>query len=61
MVGEFGDGHEFQEDVSEDALPARGDDPLADGRDDPLERVEEVVLSGVDGVDHGRRNSLFRK
>ena len=60
MLGELGDGHEFEEDVAKDALPAVGDDPPPDGGDDPVEGVEEAVLSGIDGRDHGERNSLSK-
>ena len=58
---EVTDGHQFEQYVSEDGLPAVRNDLLPCRWDDPLERVEESVLSGVDGVDHGGRNSLFRK
>ena len=60
MLGQFADGHDFEEDMSKDPLPAVGDDPLTGGGDDALEGVEEAVLSGVDDVDHGGRNSFLR-
>ena len=59
MLGEFADGHHFEEDVSKDPLPARADDPLTGRGYDALKGVEEAVLSGVDGVDHGGRNSFY--
>ena len=58
MLGQFAHGHQFEEDVSKDSLPARADDPLTGGRYDALEGVEEAVLSRVDDVDHGGRNSF---
>ena len=48
MLGQFADGHQFEEDVSKDPLPARADDPLTGGGYDALEGVEEAILSGVD-------------
>ncbi len=60
MDAELGDGHDFEEDVAKDPLPAVGDDPPSDRRDDAVEGVEEAVLSGIDGVDHVGRNSFFR-
>ena len=58
VFGEVSDGHEFEEDLSEDALPAGFDDFPTGGWDDAVEGVEESVLSRVDEVDHGGRNSL---
>ena len=55
---EFADGHHFEQDMAKDALPAVGDDLLAGRRDDPVEGVEETVLSGIDGMDHNGRNSF---
>jgi len=43
--------------MAKDALPPLADDSAAGGRDHALEGVEEAVLSGVDEVDHGGRNS----
>ena len=60
MLGQFADGHDFEEDMAKDSLPALADDPLAGGGNDALEGVEEAVLSGVNGVDHDGRNSCFR-
>ena len=31
MLGQFADGHDFEEDMSKDALPAVGDDPSTGG------------------------------
>ena len=61
VFSEVADGHDFEEDVSKESLPAVGDDPSSDGRDDALEGVEEAVLSGIDGVDHGRTQLLVRR
>ena len=60
VVAELGDGHDFEEDVAKDPLPTVGEDPPSDRRDNALEGVEEAVLSGIDGVDHGGRNSFSR-
>ena len=57
---EFVDGHDLEEDVAKDALPAVSDDPPPDGRDDAIEGVEEAVLPGIDRVDHVGRNSLSK-
>jgi hypothetical protein len=43
--------------MAKDALPTFGDDLATGGRDDALEGVEEAVLSGIDEMDHGGRNS----
>ena len=61
VLGQFADGHDFEE-----ACRKTPCQPLpmilpAGGRNDPLEGVEEAVLSGVDGMDHGGRNSLFQR
>ena len=58
MLSEFGDGHDLKEDMSEDALPAVGDDPPPERRNHTVEGIEEAVLSRIDGMDHGGRNSL---
>jgi len=55
---QIADGHDFEDGVSKEPLPAVFDDLPACRRDDPLEGVEEAVLSGVNDVDHGRRNSF---
>jgi hypothetical protein len=60
MVSQFVDGHEFEEDMSKDALPAVGDDALARGGDNAVEGVGGAGLSGVDGVNHNGRNSWVR-
>ena len=60
VAAEFVNGHDLEEDVAKDALPAVGDDPPPDGRDDAVEGVEEAVLSGIDRVDHVGRNSLSK-
>ena len=33
VLGQFANGHHFEEDVSKDSLPARANDPLAGGRE----------------------------
>ena len=60
MLGEFADGHDFEEDMAKDALPAVGDDLASGGGYDALEGVEEAVLSGIDGMDHSGRNSFSK-
>jgi len=60
VLGEIDDGHEFEKDMPKDGLPTVADDPPSDGRDDALKRVEEAVLSRIDGMDHIGRNSLSR-
>ena len=42
------DGHDFENGMSKDALPAVGDDLNAGWGYDSVEGVEEAVLSGVD-------------
>jgi hypothetical protein len=37
MVGEFGDGEEFEDDMSEHPLPALAEDPDRDRGEEPLE------------------------
>jgi hypothetical protein len=44
--------------MAKDALPTVGDDSATDRRDDAIEGIEEAVLSGIDGTNHGGRNSL---
>ena len=56
----FADGHDLEDGMSKDPLPAVFDDLPPCGWDDPLEGVEEAVLSGVDDVDHGGRNSFYK-
>jgi len=56
--GEFADGHDFEQDMANESLPAVADDLSPRRRDDAIEGVEEAVLPGVDGVDHGDRNSF---
>jgi hypothetical protein len=56
---EFGDGHHFEQDVAEDALPSFLDDLPAGRRDNTIKGVEEAVLSRIDGVNHGGRNSFY--
>src|SRR3954453_14060682 len=58
VLGELVDGQDLEDGMSEDPLPTVSDDRPTGRRNDPLERVEEAVLSGVDGMDHGGRNSL---
>src|SRR3954453_19808126 len=58
VLGELVDGHDFEDGMSKDPLPTVGDDRPAGGWNHPLEGVEDAVLSGVDGMDHGRRNSF---
>jgi hypothetical protein len=58
VLREFADGHDFEQDVAEDALPAVADDLPSGRRYDPFKGVEEAVLSRVDGVNHYGRNSF---
>jgi hypothetical protein len=58
---EVTDGPQSEQDVSGDGLPAVTDNLVACRWDDPLERVEESLLSGADGVDHGGRNSFSKR
>ena len=60
MLGELADGHDFEDGVSKDPLPAVADDLPSRRWNNPFERVEEAVLSGVDGMDHGGRNSFSK-
>ena len=60
ILGQFANGHHFQEGMPKDPLPTLGDDPLTGRGYDALEGVEEAILSGVDHVDHNGRNSCFR-
>ena len=60
MWGQCADGHHFKQDMPKDPLPTVSDDPPAGRWNNPLERVEKAVLSGVDGMNHGGRNSLYR-
>ena len=61
VLTEFVDGHDFEEDVAKDALPtALGEDPSPHRRDHAVEGIEEAVLWGVDGMDHGGRELLIR-
>ena len=60
VLGEVIDGHDLKDDMPKDPLPTVADD-LASGRwNNPLEGVEEAVLSGVDGMNHGGRNSFYK-
>src|SRR3954453_6320902 len=60
VFGQFTDGQNLEDGMSKDALPAVFDD-LPPGRwYDPFEGVEEAVLSGIDRMDHGGRNSFSR-
>ena len=61
MSSEFDDGHDLKEDVAKEALPSVGDDPPPQRWDDAVEGVEETILSGIDGMDHGGRNSLSKR
>jgi hypothetical protein len=56
MLGQLVDGHQFEQDVSKDALPAVGDDTSSRRGNDALEGVEEEFLSGIDVVDQNGRN-----
>ena len=60
ILGQFANGHHFQEGMPKDSLPTLGDDPLTGRGYDALEGVEEAILSGVDHVDHNGRNSCYR-
>jgi hypothetical protein len=55
---QLADGQDLEGDMSNDPLPSVGDELPSGRRDDPFEGVEESVLSRVDGVGHGRRNSF---
>ena len=46
--------------MSKDPLPAVADDLASCRWNDPFKGVEEPVLSGVDGMDHGGRNSFSK-
>ena len=61
MSSEYGDGHDLKEDVAKEALPAVGDDPPPQRWDDAVEGVEAAILSGIDGRDHGGRDSLSKR
>ena len=58
VFAEFADGHQFEQDVPEDALPSFLNEFATSQRDDPFKRVEEAVLSGVDDINHGGCNSF---
>ncbi len=60
VFGKIANGHDLENGMSKDALPAVGDDLDACGRYDPLEGVEEAVLSGIERMDHSGRNSLSK-
>jgi hypothetical protein len=53
VFSEITDGHEFQEDMSKDALPSVANDPASGGGNHTVEGVKEAILSRVDGMDHG--------
>ena len=59
MVGEFGDGEEFEDEMTEHPLPALAEDPDRDRGEEPLEGVEEASLSGIDDIPHAWRNSFY--
>ena len=62
VLGEVIDGHDLKDDMAKDSLPAVADDLASRRWNDPFEGVEEAVLSGVDGMDHGvsdRPSRLF--
>jgi len=60
VLGEVIDGHDLKDDMTKDPLPAVADDLVSCRWNDPFEGVEEAVLSGVDGIDHGGRNSFSK-
>jgi hypothetical protein len=60
VLCEFIDRHEWEEDMPEDGLPAVSEDLPTGWGYDPLEGVEEAILSGIDGMDHRGRNSFSR-
>jgi hypothetical protein len=58
MLSQFGDGEQFEDDMSEHPLPAAVQDLPGEWREQPLEGVKEAVLSGIDDIPHGGRNSF---
>ena len=60
VLGKVIDGHDLKDDMAKDSLPAVADDLASRRWNDPFEGVEEAVLSGVDGMDHGGRNSFSK-
>jgi hypothetical protein len=45
--------------MSKDPLPARADDALTGRGYNTFKRVEKALLSRINDVDHGRRNSFY--
>ena len=60
VFGEFANGQDFEDGMSEDPLPTVFDNRPAGRWNNPLKRVEEAILSGVDEMDHIERNSLSK-
>ena len=58
MTPQFADRHQDEDDMSKDGLPAGIDDLASDFGDEPMKRVEEAVLLGIDDIPHLSRNSL---
>ena len=58
VLAELLGGHEVQQNGTEDTLPAVSDLFEPQGRDEPLERIEEAGLSGIDLMTHGCHNPL---
>jgi len=59
ICGQFRDGHFFEEDMPEHALPSPGDNFEASRSDEPLTGVQKPLLSRIDFVNHGRHNPLY--
>ena len=58
VLSELVCGHEFEEDVSEHALPAGADLFESEWRNDPFEEVEQTPLLGINGMTHANHNSI---
>ena len=59
VLREFADRHDFEDGMSKEALPTVADDFATCGWNNALKGVKEAVLSRVDGMDHGGRNSFI--
>ena len=59
MLSEFADRHDLEDGMSKEALPTVADDFATCRWNNALKGVKEAILSGVDGMDHGGRNSLI--
>ena len=58
MLSEFADRHDLEDGMSKEALPTIADDFATCRWNNALKGVKEAVLSRVDGMNHGGRNSL---